>query len=127
MLATASAGMPLWALGGLCFVGPSFASDGPVARVDAYITSQVQLHHIPALSLIVLREGKALRTHNYGIINVELNVPNTPGAAFMIGSLSKQPVSTLCYYRLTTAQGVADLTLFLTPDGKLADGLAQPE
>jgi hypothetical protein len=44
-----------------------------------------------------------------------------PANATRLGS----SVSTLCYYRLTTARGVADLTLFLAPDGKLADGLAQ--
>ena len=74
----------------LLFAGPSFASDDTDARVDAYIAAEMQRHHIPALSLIVLRDGKTLRAHDYGTINIELDVPNTPGAAFMIGSMSKQ-------------------------------------
>ena len=48
--------------------------------------------------------------------------PALPANATRLGT----SVSMLCYYRLTTARGVADLTLFLAPDGKLADGFAQP-
>jgi hypothetical protein len=58
-----------WVPAALFFVSRSFVADDTIARIDAYITSQMQLHHIPALSLIVLRDVKVLRTHAYGIIN----------------------------------------------------------
>lgn len=74
---------------------PLFASDSPdskdiPANVDAYISKQMQRHQIPALSLIVLHDGKVLQKHDYGVINLELDVPNRAGSAFMIGSMSKQ-------------------------------------
>ncbi len=82
--------MVSWVFGTLLFVNPSVASDDTAAKVDAYVAAQMQRRHIPALSLIVLRDGQTLYTRDYGVINVELNVQNAPGAAFMIGSMSKQ-------------------------------------
>ncbi len=90
MFKTLSRHIALWVLAGVFFVSPSFATDDIDTKVDAYIASQMQRHQIPALSLTVLRDGKALRTHAYGVINLEVNAPNGPGAAFMIGSMSKQ-------------------------------------
>ncbi len=74
----------------LLLTRPCVAADETIARVDAYVAAQMERHRVPALSIAVIRDGKIVRTHAYGTIDLELNVPNAPRAAFMIGSLSKQ-------------------------------------
>ena len=66
----------------------------------------MQQHRIPGLTLIIIRDGEAIKTAAYGLANLELNVPATPDTVFEIGSVTKQ----------FTAAGI----LLLAQDGKLS-------
>ncbi len=63
------------------------------ARVDRYIKSEMQRHHIPGLSLAVMKDGKIIKAEGYGLANVELKVPARPDTVYKIGSVSKQLIA----------------------------------
>ena len=75
-------------------------------QVDKYLKSQMQEHRIPGLTLMVLRDGKPIKSAAYGLANVELNAPAKPETVFEIGSITKQ----------FTAAGI----LLLAREGKLS-------
>ncbi len=75
-------------------------------RVDDYLKGEMDRRQIPGLALTVLKNGKAAKTAAYGLANLELRVPATPGTVFEIGSITKQ----------FTAAGI----LLLVQDGKLS-------
>jgi CubicO group peptidase (beta-lactamase class C family) len=66
----------------------------------------MQKHRIPGASLLVVQDGKPVKSAAYGLADVEQNVPVTMDTVFEIGSISKQ----------FTAAGV----LLLEQDGKLS-------
>src|SRR5579859_7917233 len=82
-------------------------------EVDALIKSEMEKHQITGLSLMVVRDGRQVKTGSYGVANLEWNVPVTPDTVFEIGSITKQ-VTAACI-------------LLLAEDGKLAidDKLSQ--
>jgi CubicO group peptidase (beta-lactamase class C family) len=75
-------------------------------RVDDYIRGEMDTHRIPGVALVIIRDGKAVKTAAYGLANLELNVPVKPETVFEIGSITKQ----------FTAAGI----LLLAQDGKLS-------
>lgn len=58
--------------------------------VDQYIKTQMQQEKIPGLSLVVIKDGKIIKSAGYGLANVELNVPATPSTVYQLGSVGKQ-------------------------------------
>jgi CubicO group peptidase (beta-lactamase class C family) len=69
----------------------------PVARsdrVDEDVESEMKQSHLPGLALAVTQGGKVIRASGYGLANVELDVPVTPGTVFQIQSVTKQFVAT---------------------------------
>jgi CubicO group peptidase (beta-lactamase class C family) len=64
------------------------------ARVDAYVDSQLEAQHIPAIGLGVMRDGHIIKARGYGLANVELNVPATAETIFQTGSVGKQFTAT---------------------------------
>jgi D-alanyl-D-alanine carboxypeptidase len=58
--------------------------------VDAIVRKQMEKQHIPGLVLAVVKDGKPVKVHGYGLANLELATPATPKSVFRIGSLSKQ-------------------------------------
>jgi CubicO group peptidase (beta-lactamase class C family) len=50
--------------------------------------------HIPGLSLAVVRDGRMVRLHGYGLANIELNARVTSETVFEIGSITKQFTAT---------------------------------
>jgi D-alanyl-D-alanine carboxypeptidase len=57
--------------------------------VDDYVKRQMRRHHIPGLSLAVVKDGKVIKAKGYGLANVELNVPATKETVYQIGSVTK--------------------------------------
>lgn len=74
-------------------------------EVDDYVRAQLIQHHIPGAAIVVVRNGKTIKSAGYGIASVEFNVPVTTETAFEIGSVSKQ----------FTAAGI----MLLVEDGKV--------
>jgi CubicO group peptidase (beta-lactamase class C family) len=78
------------------------------ARADAtddYVRSALAEKHIPGAAIVVIKNGKIIKTAGYGLASVEFNVPVTPETVFEIGSVSKQ----------LTAAGI----MLLVEDGKI--------
>ncbi|HRH41667.1 MAG TPA: serine hydrolase domain-containing protein [Pyrinomonadaceae bacterium] len=74
-------------------------------EVDKFVQSQLAEKHIPGAAIVVVKNGKIIKSKGYGLASVEFNVPVTPETVFEIGSVSKQ----------LTAAGI----LLLMEDGKL--------
>ena len=66
--------------------------------------------HLPGLSLVVLKDGRVIKAHGYGLANVESKLRAQPDTVYKIGSVSKQFIAT----------GV----MLLVQDGRL--GLDEP-
>lgn len=74
--------------------------------VDDYVRAVLEKEKIPAVSIAIVRDGKAVRAEGYGFANLELDVKASPDTIYQSGSLGKQ----------FTAAGI----LLLAEDGKLA-------
>lgn len=74
--------------------------------VDDYVRSVMEKEKIPGVSLVVLRDGKVVKSAGYGFANLEHEVPATPRTIYQSGSVGKQ----------FTAAGI----LLLAQDGKLS-------
>ncbi len=75
-------------------------------KVDSYIAAQLREQCIPGLALAVIQDGRVVKSHGYGLANIELSVPVTPETVFQLGSIGKQ----------FTAAAI----LMLAEDGKLS-------
>jgi D-alanyl-D-alanine carboxypeptidase len=73
--------------------------------VDDSIKLQMLRRHIPGLSLVVVKDGKVIKSHGYGLANVELNVSASPDTVYPIASVTKP--------------FVASAILLLRQDGKI--------
>lgn len=58
--------------------------------IDSYIRAQMAKRHIPGLSLVVIKDKKIIKSSNYGLANIELNVAVSEQTTFEIASMSKQ-------------------------------------
>lgn len=74
--------------------------------VDDYVKREMERQHVPGVSVVVIKDGKVVKSEGYGLANVELNVPARPDTVYKIGSISKQFI----------AAGV----LLLVQDGKIS-------
>lgn len=74
--------------------------------VDDYLQKEMSQHGIAGAALLVVKDGRQIKTAGYGVANLELHVPVRPETVFEIGSLTKQ----------FTATGI----LLLQQDGKLS-------
>jgi D-alanyl-D-alanine carboxypeptidase len=61
---------------------------------DDYIRAEMQRQHVPGLSLVVIKDGKIVKSAGYGLADVRLKTPATPETVFKIGSVSKQFIAT---------------------------------
>ncbi|MFM9905181.1 MAG: serine hydrolase domain-containing protein [Pyrinomonadaceae bacterium] len=59
------------------------------SRVDAFVRSKMAEHHIPGLSLAVVRDGKIVLVKGYGVSNLELNTPATSRTRYSLFSITK--------------------------------------
>jgi CubicO group peptidase (beta-lactamase class C family) len=80
--------------------------------IDAFVHAQMEKRHIPALSLAVIRDGKAIKLQDYGRASVELDVPASAQTVYEIGSMSKQ--FTAAAILLLVEEGKLDLEAHVT-------------
>ncbi len=69
-----------------------------IARADAVddlVSAEMKKQGIPGLSLVVLKDGKPVKTKGYGEANLEHHVPVKPETMFQSGSVGKQFTATL--------------------------------
>jgi CubicO group peptidase (beta-lactamase class C family) len=64
------------------------------AQVDEYVRRQMDLRHIPGLSVAVVRDGRVVMAKGYGIASVEFQVPATADTRYLLASLTKQFTAT---------------------------------
>lgn len=57
----------------------------------------MNLHHIPGLVLVVLKDGRVIKQQSYGLANVELGVPTSKDSVFPLASVTKIFTSTAVY------------------------------
>jgi D-alanyl-D-alanine carboxypeptidase len=70
--------------------GQSMKPDVLEQAIDHYITTTITTEHIPGLSLAVVRGSTPLYVGNWGMANVELEMPASSDTVYCIGSLTKQ-------------------------------------
>jgi len=61
-----------------------------IARIDAAATSVLNGTGAPSASIAVVRDGRIVYTHAYGVARLEPKTPATPAMRYSIGSVSKQ-------------------------------------
>src|ERR1043166_3400983 len=57
--------------------------------VDDYVRSEMKKRHLPAVAVVVIREGRVVKEKAYGLANVELNVAADEETLFQIASTTK--------------------------------------
>jgi len=62
--------------------------------IDTIVRKQMQMHRIPALSISVIRNGKAVFSRSYGWADLENQTPATRDTLYRIGSIAKPITST---------------------------------
>jgi CubicO group peptidase (beta-lactamase class C family) len=69
-------------------------SPASTSAVTEYVKAEMKRQHIPGLSLLVVKDGKVIRSEGFGFANVELQVPVKPETIFQSGSVGKQFTAT---------------------------------
>ncbi|WP_083157941.1 serine hydrolase domain-containing protein [Allomuricauda sp. CP2A] len=59
------------------------------AKIDSFLTAQIDEHHIPALSVAIIENGDIKCVGSYGTANVEFDVPSTEQTSFQLASVTK--------------------------------------
>src|SRR5687768_9442317 len=62
---------------------------GRADEVDRYIRAEMVKAHIPALSMAVLRQGKALKSEAYGYADLEHQIIATRNTVYQLQSITK--------------------------------------
>src|SRR5229473_7495310 len=60
------------------------------ASIDKAATDILAKTGAPSASIAVVRDGKIVYTHAYGVANLETKLPASPQMRYSIGSISKQ-------------------------------------
>lgn len=63
-------------------------------HVDDFVKAEMKRQHIPAVSIVVLKNGAVVKAEAYGLADIEHGIPATPDTVFKIGSVSKQFLAT---------------------------------
>jgi D-alanyl-D-alanine carboxypeptidase len=88
------------------FVGLLLPDYSRADKVDDFVRREMDKHQIAGVSLMVVRQGRQIKTKGYSVANLEWIVPVTLDTVFEIGSMTKQ--------------FTAACILLLVQDGKLA-------
>jgi CubicO group peptidase (beta-lactamase class C family) len=64
-------------------------------KIDEFVKLQMQARKIPAVSIVVLKNGEIVKTKGYGFANVEHQVAAKPETIYQSGSVGKQFTATL--------------------------------
>jgi D-alanyl-D-alanine carboxypeptidase len=66
-----------------------------VDKVDEIVAKAMKDQKIPGMGIMVLRDGKPIKTKGYGFANLEHRIPVRPETVFQSGSVGKQFTATL--------------------------------
>jgi CubicO group peptidase (beta-lactamase class C family) len=86
-----------------------------IKEVDKYISLILKQYQIPGLALAIIKEGKIIHKNNYGLANIELDVPVTDKTLFPLFSTTKV-ISVITIYQLIEQRK-------LTLDSRISDFL----
>ena len=78
-------------------------------KIDDYVKAQMDAFHLPGLSLVVIKDGKIVKSAGYGLANVGKKVPATPETVYKIGSVSKQFIATGVMFLSRTAASASTI------------------
>jgi CubicO group peptidase (beta-lactamase class C family) len=59
-------------------------------QIDDWVKAQMQIRHVPALSIAVVKDGVLVKAEGYGVADLEHNISARPDTVYKIGSVSKQ-------------------------------------
>lgn len=68
----------------------SYAAYANPNAIDRFVESQREQHHIPGLSIAIIKHGKLITAKGYGLANVEHQSIATENTVYQSGSLGKQ-------------------------------------
>ena len=74
----------------VCGVVSTAAAD----KLDDLLKTKMETRKIPGLSLVVVRDGKVIKSMGYGLANVETETPATPETVYQLASVTKQFTAT---------------------------------
>ena len=57
--------------------------------IDLFVKAQMQKRKIPGLQLAIVKNGKIIKTGNYGLANVQDSIPVSDQTVFTINSITK--------------------------------------
>lgn len=57
--------------------------------IDVFVNAQMQKRRIPGLQLAIVKNGKIIKTGNYGLANVQDSIPVSNNTVFTINSITK--------------------------------------
>ena len=66
-----------------------------LASIDEYLQARIEEHHIPALSVAIVRDGETLVARAHGVANLEWDAAATPDTSFQLASVTKLLTATL--------------------------------
>ncbi|HWR33984.1 MAG TPA: serine hydrolase domain-containing protein [Chitinophagaceae bacterium] len=84
---TRTSSLPFFVMAFLLFVG--LHSYGQAEKAEAGIHNIMQQSKVVGLSVAVVKKGKVIYTHSFGLKNMESNTPLTDDCLFRIASISK--------------------------------------
>ena len=94
---------------------------GQADSIDVFVQNQMQQRKIPGLQLAIVRNGKVIKTGNYGLANLQDSIPVTNKTVFTINSITKAFVG-VAILQLAEA---GKLNLF-APASTYLNGLPEP-
>jgi CubicO group peptidase (beta-lactamase class C family) len=62
---------------------------GQSDSIDVFVKYQMEKRKIPGLQLAIVRQGKIIKTGNYGLANLQDSIPVTENTVFTINSITK--------------------------------------
>jgi CubicO group peptidase (beta-lactamase class C family) len=69
-------------------------SPATTSALTEYVKAEMKRQRIPGLSLLVVKDGKVIRSEGFGVANVELQASVKPETVFQSGSVGKQFTAT---------------------------------
>jgi len=78
----------------LLFTIAATAQNGTNAKIDEFVTAEMQRERIPGVSIAIVEKGQLVYARGYGLSNVEHQVLVKPETIFQSGSVGKQFTAT---------------------------------
>lgn len=95
----------------------TFTSSAAFAdKMDDYVKREMAKEQVPGLSLVVVKDGKIIKSAGYGYANLEVKAPATPETIYQIQSVTKQFTATAVMMLAEEGKIVLDdkVSLYLT-------------